>query len=153
MENSPMNQAQIPNPALAQFSKLIGEWRTVGTHPYRANKVLYGYSSFKWIEGGAFLIGHSEIDEEGFPTGISIFGSDDAVGEFFMLYFDQRKVSRKYDVSVKDNIIKWWRDVPGFSQRCSWTFSDNDTIIGKGELCKDGTTWEGDMEQTYTRIK
>jgi hypothetical protein len=26
-----------------------------------------------------------------------IFGSDDATGEYFMLYFDERGVSRKYD--------------------------------------------------------
>jgi hypothetical protein len=104
------------------------------------------------MEGGAFLIWYSEIDEENFPTGIAIFGSDDAAGQLFMLYFDERKISRKYDVSVKDNIIKWWRDVPGFSQRCTWTFPGNDTIIAKGELCRDGATWERDLEQTFNRI-
>lgn len=152
MKNIPVDKVQIPNPALGQFNKLIGEWKTVGTHPYVTDKILYGYASFKWIEGGAFMIWHSGIDEANFPTGVAILGSDDATGEFFMLYFDERKVSRKYNVSAKDNIIKWWRDAPGFSQRYTWTFADNDTIIGKGELCKDGRTWEGDLEQTFSRI-
>ena len=42
----------------------------------------------------------SEIDEEGVPSGIAIFDSDDATREYFMLYFDERKVSRKYEVSI-----------------------------------------------------
>ena len=149
-----MHKAQIPNPALKQFARLVGEWKTVGSHPFRPGKELHGRSSFKWIEGGAFLIWRSEIDEPNFPQGIAIFGSDDATGEFFMIYFDERKVSRKYDVSFENNVLKWWRNAPGFLQRYSWTFTDDDnTIIGKGELSKDGTTWEKDLEQTFTRVK
>ena len=95
----------------------------------------------------------SEIYQEQFPVGVAIFGSDDATGEYFMLYFDERKVSKKYEVSLKDNAIKWWRNAPGFSQRYSWTITDNgNTIIGKGELSKDGTNWERDLDLTYTRL-
>lgn len=149
-----MHRAQIPNPALMQFSRLVGEWKTAGTHPYLPGKILNGRSSFKWIEGGAFLIWHSEIDEPNFPAGIAIFGSDDATGEFFMSYFDERKVSRKYEVSFQNDVLKWWRNAPGFSQRYTWTFADKDnTIIGKGQLCKDGTAWEADLNQTFTRVK
>ena len=71
-----------------------------------------------------------------------------------MLYFDERKVSRKYDVSFQNNILKWWRNSPEFSQRYTWTLADDgNTIIGKGELSKDGTTWEKDLDLTYTRVK
>ena len=41
----------------------------------------------------------SEIDEPEIPSGLAIFGSDNATGEYFMLYFDERGVSRKYNVS------------------------------------------------------
>ncbi|GAB2584186.1 hypothetical protein [Spirosoma areae] len=149
-----IHNAQIPNPALNQFAKLVGEWKTVGTHPGLPHTVLAGKATFRWIEGGAFLVWYSEVDEQGFPAGIGIFGSDDATGDLLMLYFDERKVSRKYEVSVENNVVNWWRNVPGFSQRYSWTITDNDaTIIGKGELCKDGTTWEKDLNQTFTRIR
>jgi hypothetical protein len=114
---------------------------------------LHGHSSFKWIEGGAFLMWVSEIEREGFPTRIAILGSDDATGEYFMMYFDERKVSRKYEVSFQDGVLKWWRNAPGFSQRYSWTIIDNgNKIIGKGQLFKDGTTWEEDLDLIYTRI-
>ncbi|MEO5583003.1 MAG: hypothetical protein ABIR66_09935 [Saprospiraceae bacterium] len=147
-------QAQISNPALKQFDKLVGEWKTIGTHPLLPGKILNGHASFKWIEGGAFLSWHSVLHEKHFPGGIAIFGSDDAMAEFFMLYFDDRTVSRKYEVSFHDNVLKWWRNAPEFSQRYTWRLTDNDnTIIGKGELCQDGTNWGRDLEQTFTRVK
>lgn len=96
---------------------------------------------------------HSKNDEGKIPAGIAIFGSDDSTGELFMLYFDERKVSRKYDVSFQDNVLMWWRNDPDFSQRFTCKFSDNDnTITGKGEMCKDGKNWEKDLELTHTRI-
>lgn len=106
------------------------------------------------MEGGAFLRWQSAIDQPGFPTGIAIFGSDDATGEYFMLYFDERKVSRKYNVFVHENNVKWWRNTPDFSQRFSWAIAeDGNSIIGKGELSKDGTNWEKDLELTFSRVK
>jgi hypothetical protein len=154
MTNNFTHEAAIPNLALKPFDILIGEWKTIGTHPYLPN-TLHGHTSFKWIEGGSFLIMHSEIDEAGVPSGIAIFGSDDSTGEYFMLYFDERNVSIKYDVSFhnNNNIIKWWRNAPGFSQRYTWTITnDGQTIIGKGELSKDGSTWKKDLGQTFTRV-
>jgi hypothetical protein len=154
IENS-NHEAAIPNQALKPFDILIGEWKTIGKHPYFPDTTFHGHTSFKWIEGGAFLTMHSEIDEVGIPSGIAIFGSDDATGEYFMLYFDERNVSRKYDVSLNKNILKWWRNFPEFSQQFTWTISDDgNLIIGKGKLSKDyGTTWENDLELTFTRVK
>jgi len=153
MTNNFTHEAAIPNVAFKPFDILIGEWKTIGTHPYLPNTTLHGQTSFKWIEGGAFLIMHSEIDEEGIPSGIAIFASDNASEEYFMLYFDERNVSRKYEVSFQDNILKWWRNAPGFSQRYTWAIAnDGQTIIGKGELSKDGSTWEKDLELTFTRV-
>src|SRR5688572_8341814 len=96
------HKASIPNPALEALKLLVGEWTALGTHPHVKDTILHGHSSFKWIEGGAFLIWYSSVDREGFPSGIGIFGSDDVAKELFMLYFDERKVSRKYDVSVEN---------------------------------------------------
>lgn len=96
---------------------------------------------------------HSSLDQEGFPQGTAIFASDNVTETYYMLYFDERTVSRMYEVSFQDNILKWWRNAPGFSQRCSWTLVDEgQTILGKGELSKDGSTWEKDLELTMTRV-
>jgi hypothetical protein len=149
----PKHKAEKQNPALQPFSVLVGEWKTTGMHPYFPGIIFHGHTSYKWIEGGAFLIMKSEIEEEKIPNCTAIFGSDNASGEFFMLYFDEREVSRKYEVSFQGNILKWWRNDPAFSQRFTCEFSDqNNTIISKGEMCKDGTTWEKDLELKFSRI-
>src|SRR5689334_9377172 len=103
----PMREASIPNPALEPFRALIGTWNTTGTHLLMPDTVLHGRTTFEWLEGGAFLMMRSEIEEAGVPSGISIIGSDDFEEGFYMLYFDERGVSRKYEVSMKDNVWKW----------------------------------------------
>ena len=96
----------------------------------------------------------SKNNEGRIPASISIFGSDNTKGEYFMLYFDARQVSRKCDVIFHDNVLKWWRNAPEFSQRYTFTLADNgNTIISKGEISENGTTWEQDLDLTYTRIK
>jgi hypothetical protein len=147
-------EASIPNPLLEPLSVLIGTWNTVGMHPLWPETTLHGRTSFEWLEGGAFLMMHTAIDEPGIPTGIAIFGSDDSAGEMFMLYFDERGVSRKYEVEGHDRNWKWWRDAPGFSQRFTVTLSDDGrSMLGKGELSRDGSTWEKDLELRYTRAE
>jgi hypothetical protein len=146
------HEAAIPNPALQPLAVLVGDWSTVGSHPLIPDTTLHGRSSFEWLEGGAFLIMHSEIDEPGIPSAIAIFGGDDSTGEISMLYFDERGVSRRYEVAMDGNVLRWWRNAPGFSQRFTCTLSgDGRTIVGTGELSRDGISWEPDLDLTYTR--
>jgi hypothetical protein len=96
----------------------------------------------------------TEIDEPGIPSAIAIFGSDDSRGEITMLYFDERGVSRRQEVSMTGNVLRWWRNTPAFSQRFSGTISDDGrTIVGKGEMSRDGGPWEPDLQLTYTRVE
>ncbi len=147
-------KASIPNPALEPFRVLIGNWNTTGTHGAVPDTILHGHASFEWLEGGAFLVMRTEIDDPRFPSTIAIFGSDDSEEEYYMLTFDERGVSRKYEVSLHENIWKWWRSAPGFFQRYEGMITnDGYTIVGKGELSKDGVSWEKDLDLTYTRVK
>lgn len=146
-------EANRPNPALEPLSILLGTWETTGTHPLVPGTTFHGRTAFEWIEGGAFLMMRSEIDEPQVPSGIATFGTDGASGECVMLYFDERGVSRRYEVAYGDHEWKWWRNAPGFSQRMTATISpDNRTMTMRGELCRDGVTWEPDLELTYNRV-
>ena len=154
MTQNVMQEASIPNPALEPFRVLIGNWNTTGSHGLVPDTILHGRTSFEWLENGAFLVMRSEIDDPRFPQGIAILGSDNSEGEYYMLAFDERGVSRKSDVSLHDNIWKWWRNAPGFFQRYEATITDGgNTIVSKGELSKDGVSWEKDLDLTYTRVK
>jgi hypothetical protein len=147
------NEAAKPNPALEALRRLIGTWNTIGTHPLIPGKTFHGRCSFAWIEGGAFLIMHSEIDEPEIPSGIAIFGTDDAAGKCTLLYFDERGVSRNYDVSLRPDGFTWSRDDTRFSQRMVATIAaDGHTMTARGEMSRDGAPWEPDLELTYTRV-
>ena len=146
------NEAAKPNPALAPLRALVGAWSTVGTHPLVPGKTFHGRTTFDWLEGGAFLIMHSRIDEPEIPSAVAVFGSDDTTGECSMLYFDERGVSRRYEVSLQGDVWKWWRNAPGFSQRFTGDIAaDGRTIVSRGELSRDGESWEPDLQLTYTR--
>lgn len=143
----------IPNPALRPFEAFLGEWRTTGVHPYLPGTKLHGRASFAWHEGGAFCVMRTEIDEPEVPSGVAIFGSDDAAGTCFMLYFDERGVSRKYDVTTTGNILTWQRAEPSFAQRFTVTIEgDGNVMSGKGEMSRDGAPWEDDLSLTYVRV-
>jgi hypothetical protein len=148
------NEALKANPALRALEAVVGSWDTVGTHPYLPGKTLHGRATFEWIEGGAFLLMRSEINEPGIPSGIAIFGSDNATGEFYMLYFDERGVSRKFDISIERNVVRWQRNSPDFSQRIVLIVADDGkSIVSKGEMSENGGAWEPDLELTYSRIE
>ncbi|MEO8227459.1 MAG: hypothetical protein ABI637_08510 [Gemmatimonadota bacterium] len=152
MSESADNEAAKPNPALEPLSVLVGAWNTDGTHPLVPGKTFHGRTTFEWLEGGAFLVMRSRIDEPEIPSGIAIFGSDDTTGECSMLYFDERGVSRKYEVSLEDRVWRWWRNTPEFSQRFTGEVAaDGRTIVSHGELSRDGAKWEPDLALTYRR--
>jgi hypothetical protein len=147
------HQAAIPNPKLDSLKFLVGSWNTTGTHPLVPGITFHGRTTFEWIFGGAFLCMRSQINEKEIPDGIAIFGTDDDSGQLFMLYFDERKVSRKYNAEVKGEQLRWWRNADDLSQRNTMTLIDNgDEIISAGEMSRDHKNWEQDLSLTYNRI-
>jgi hypothetical protein len=153
MDKQTERKSLKPNPALKQLEILVGEWRTRATHPLFPS-AMTGHASFGWLEGGALLIMHSEYENPGPPTGMAVFGRDDGVDNYTMLYYDERGVSRIYEVGLEGRQWKMWRASPGFSQRFTGTFSDDsNTIAGLWEKSTDGSNWENDLEVNYTRVR
>jgi hypothetical protein len=147
------NEAAKPNPALEPLSVLVGAWTTTGTHPLVPGTTFHGRTSFAWMAGGAFLLMQSEIDEPDIPSAIAVFGTDGTIDGCSMLYFDERGVSRRYEVSVRGKELNWWRNDPEFSQRCTTTIApDGRTMSSRGDYSRDGTTWEPDLALSYTRV-
>ncbi|HSX06498.1 MAG TPA: hypothetical protein VLG92_02155 [Candidatus Saccharimonadia bacterium] len=140
------------NTALKVFEPLVGEWLTTGVHPYFPNAELRGRVSIGWIEGGAFLVLRSEIDHPEFPDGIQIVGSDDQAKTYYLLHFDERGVSRKYDVAIHGDQFTWWREDKHFAQRFTMEIG-RDELISYGEMSRDGGEWEKDLSLTYKRLR
>ncbi len=145
------------NPSLERLGVLAGEWNvefsSMSFHP-DPSAVVRGHASFEWLEGGAFMIEYSEAFDSEAPRGTVIIGPDDAAGMYCMLHFDSRGVSRIYQMSLSGDTWKIWRDFPGFSQRFTGIFGEDDkTIHARWEKSSDGSKWEHDFDLTYTRAK
>lgn len=151
-ENSELRSPQ-PITSLKQLEILIGEWHMVGTHPAFPSAV-NGHSSFEWLDERALLVWHFDWERPGPPSATSVIGYDDVAETYTMLYSDERGVARIYQMSLKDRVWTMWRESPGFSQRITGSVSDDgNTIICHGELSKDDSNWEQDLNVTYARQK
>jgi len=144
------------NAALERLNVLAGEWNieitAMSFHP-DPSAVAHGHTSFNWIQGGAFLLQNSEIPNSDFPRSIAVIGPDDAAETYCMLYFDSRGVSRIYQMSLSDRVWKLWRDFPGFSQRFTGTFSEDQNVItARWEKSTDGSSWDLDFRLLYTKV-
>jgi hypothetical protein len=106
----------------------------------------------EWLEEQRFLIQRSHYDDPEIPDAIAVTGFID--GKPSMHYFDPRGVHRVLAVDVTVDTWRFWNDAPGFSQRFTHTFSDdNNAINGQAELSTDdGATWERDLAIAYRRI-
>ncbi len=141
-----------PNSALKDLALLVGEWTTIGVHP-AYQSVVKGHSSFHWLEDEALLVWHSHWEQPGPPSAISVIGHDDSSeAQYTLIYSDERGVSRIYEMSLEGRVWKMHRESSGFSQRTTGAISDDGrTITVRGELSRDGSNWERDLDVTYSK--
>jgi hypothetical protein len=140
--------------ATEAFAPFLGEWSTTGSHGLLPGVVLHGRTSIDRLEPGGFLRVRSRMAEDvGIPEGLAVVGTDGDSGRAVLLHHDERGVTRIYDAAVDGRVLRWWRDAPGFAQRYTLTAAPGGrTMTGTGELCRDGSTWEPDLDLTYTRL-
>ena len=154
-------QHAAPHPALGRLEVLVGEWElqaSVGGQPIPGR----GRTVFAWLEGGAFLMQHADVESEVAPAEwvasspfpvTTIIGLDDSTEQFCMLWADARGVFRVYQMSLRDGVWRLWRDAPGFFQRFTATIGGDGKIIrGRWEKSGDGSSWEPDLDMTYSKV-
>lgn len=143
----------VPNPVLKDLEVLVGEWDIEITFPINPPGTVLGRASFEWLDDGSFLMMRSGNKTGGPPQSISVIGRDNARETYTMLYFDDRGVSRIYNMSFTGSEWKQWREAPEFSQHFTGTLSnDGHTINAEWEISKDGVTWEHDFYLTYSKV-
>jgi hypothetical protein len=140
------------NPALKDLERLVGDWdmELFGASflPDPEARVR-GSAAFKWMLGGALLV---MSQGAGTPTATWAIGRDESSEDYVVLYFDNRGVSRVYEMSFSERVWRMWRDNPGFSQRFEGTVSeDGRTIDAAWQKSVDGVEWEHDFNLTYTK--
>jgi hypothetical protein len=147
------NKAAIPNPSLELLNVLVGSWTTVASHP-ALEGTMRGRATFAWMEGGAFLIARSGGEEPGVPSAVMVIGRDGSQDGYTVLYFDERGVSRVYEMSLEGNVWRMWRDAPEHRQRFTGTITDDGkTIVGVWEMAEGSPTFARDLEIKYTKAE
>lgn len=69
--------------------------------------------------------------------------------------FDSRGVTRTYDMAFAGRVWTLQRLAadPDFSQRFTGRFCEDDEIIvGRWEMSRDGSNWSHDFDLTYSRV-
>ena len=151
------SDSQTPNPAIQDLERFVGEWEMVLSNASflpSPSDTLTGQVSIQWLEGGAFLVMYMGGQPQGTPDAIWLIGRDESTPNYTVLYYDNRSVSRVYEMSFSDGLWKMWRNAPGFSQRFEGKFSEDGNIItAHWQNSSDGSTWEHDFDVTYTKIR
>jgi hypothetical protein len=145
--------------ALERLDALVGEWRMEAAFPGAVPAGVVGRSRFEWALGRQFLVQRSEIPHPDAPDSIALVAFDSDTGAYTQHYFDSRGVVRLYAMGLSGDGWTLVRASPDFSpldfsQRFTGTFSDDgNTIHGRWETSRDGSTWEHDFDLTYTRAR
>jgi len=155
------------DPSGKLLAALVGKWDTEGTHPALPGVTVRGSVTVEWLEGERFLIHRARVDHPDFPDSLSIIGFTDqdrvaegqgevsaseATGPLTLHYYDSRGVFRAYQSSIDRQAWRFWREVPGFSQRFTGTFAEGgDVIVGVTQLRRDDVNWKDDLRITYRR--
>ncbi len=146
-----MGQPTADN-ALSRLEPLVGEWTFEATWPDGRTWPGGGRVAFAWHNSGAHLIQYGTAELPEAPENVSIIGCDGANETYIQLYSDERGVCRVYNMSIGDGTWALWRHGDPFAQRFTGTFSeDGNTITGRWEIAKDGTTYETDFDLVFRK--
>ncbi len=141
------------NPALEPLEVLLGDWDVELSNAefLEGGAVLTGMMTFAWLEP-AFISMGSHVTGGIVPDSISVIGRNDTGAAFTMLYYDDRGVSRVYDMSFDGKEWLLSRNDPGFQQRFAATITeDARTIRGSWERSHESDIWIHDFDVLYTR--
>lgn len=144
------------NPALKEIETLVGEWTMELSNASflpDPSTTVKGKVTFEWLEEGDFLVmRHGKKGKDMWASWI--IGRDEDSQKYTVLYIDNRRVSRVYEMSFKKNEWKIWRNSPGFSQRFLGILSKGKkTIKAYWEKSSNGKKWERDFDVLYKLIE
>src|SRR3982751_1897027 len=143
------------NPTLQDIKELIGIWEIEMSNASflpDLKTIVKGAASFEWFEDGDFLILRQGNKKEDTHWATWFIGHDKDSPNYTVLYIDNQRSSRVYEMSFEQGIWKIWRNAPGFTQRFTGKISeDKKMIAGYWKKSADSETWDHDFDLTYKK--
>jgi hypothetical protein len=148
---------ELGNPALVELQFLVGEWEmTLSEASFLADptQTVTGRVVVETTEAGTLLVMRHFPEPSGPPQASWVIGRDAPRPVYTVLYADDRVVSRVYEMTVKGDDWRIWRDDPEFSQRFEATIGpDRGSIAGRWERRPARSDWQHDFNIVYTRLR
>lgn len=111
-----------------------------------------GTASFEWVEN-AFVLWRFKLDTSDAPDSVTVMGYSSPTERFAAFYYDNRGVSRIFDMSFDGKQWSMLRQDPDFYQRFTAQVN-GDTIAAAWEASEDqGKTWRKDFDLLFTKVK
>ena len=140
------NVSQYPNSALQELEILVGDWKMELANASflpSSSETVTGMPQLSGWRRALFWFMYMGSRPLGTPDAIWLISRDASTPDYVVFYYDNRKVSRVYEMSFLDGTWKMWRNSPEFSQRFEGKVSDDGNIItAHCEKSSNGSTWE-----------
>ncbi|HLV98444.1 MAG TPA: hypothetical protein VKT82_07170 [Ktedonobacterales bacterium] len=145
----------MKTPQLKDLEVLIGDWDWTMSNAWFLDSLettVVGTASFEWIEH-AFVLWRFKLGASDVPESVSVIGYSSATERFEAFYYDNRGVSRIFDMRFDGKHWSMLRQDPDFYQRFTAQVN-GDTIAAAWEASEDqGKTWRKDFDLLFTKVK
>jgi hypothetical protein len=144
----------MKNNALVALEALLGEWEFTMSNCWFLESLdtkIKGSTIIERLHDSFVVIRNTSADKK--PEDIMIIGHSDPQEKYEMFYYDQRGVSRIFNMTFDGKRMLFWREDKDFYQRMTLDIGE-DSLHSVAEASDDkGKTWRIDLEMDYVKIK
>jgi hypothetical protein len=144
----------MKNKALSALESLIGEWEYTMYNCWFLESMdtkVKGFTTIERLHDAFIVIRSSDADKK--PSDVWVIGYSDPQEKYEMFYYDQRGVSRIFNVDYDGSKMVFWREDKDFYQRMTLEIK-TDSLHTTAEASDDkGKTWRKDLEMSYVKVK
>lgn len=144
----------MKNKALAALEPLIGEWEYTMYNAWFLESMdteVKGFSTIERLHDSFVVFRETDADKK--PSNIWVIGYSDPQEKYEMFYYDQRGVSRIFDMTFDGKKMVFSREDKDMHQRMTLTIkADGLHVVAEASDDK-GKTWRKDLEIAYVRVK
>src|SRR5919198_4878959 len=116
----------MKNKALAALEPLIGEWEYTMYHAWFLESMdtkVKGFTTIERLHDSFVVIRSSNADKK--PEDIWVIGYSDPQKKYEMFYYDQRGVSRIFNMTFDGKKLFFWREDKDMHQRITLEITDS----------------------------
>jgi len=144
----------MKNKALAALEPLIGEWEYTMYNSWFLESMdteVRGFTTVERLQDAFIVLRSSDADKK--PSDVWVIGYSDPQEKYQMFYYDERGVSRIFNIDFDGKKMVFWREDKDFYQRMILEIKA-DSLHTIAEASDDeGKTWRKDLEMSHVKVK